>query len=312
MKKKLFFVLIAVFLILPSITFASSTTTIVNQTLPYSNVDTIEKILTYINTNYPTYIYSKYNINHTLYTGVHYWTIAFFDDAQFSYQNGANEKVYQADKIFRFNITSNTSNFTLVKMEYDGTSYPVMGIQTTPSSTNTSDYTKFSNVINDGIDRSFPSYSMYITATPQDAPSDIIPPSNPTLTAIVTGFNQAEVSILYDSDIDVISKEYKIGDGAWTAYISSFTVTSECIVYARSSDSSGNISNSDISLDSSFFLEPPVVHEPVTQAVEDNLGQVVEIVVQVAVLVISSLIFITGLLVLLRVLLIYLKGYLKV
>jgi hypothetical protein len=70
-------------------------------------------------------------------------------------------------------------------------------------------------------------------------------PTAPTISAIpeVKTNQNVMVSISYPNDAAV--KQYKQGDGNWQAYVSAFEVTVNTMVYAKSTDASGN--DSDVS-----------------------------------------------------------------
>jgi hypothetical protein len=67
-------------------------------------------------------------------------------------------------------------------------------------------------------------------------------PAVATLTADKTAPTNTDVRVTISYPADAVVKEYKVGNGAWTAYTSPVFITQNATVYARSKDVAGNIS----------------------------------------------------------------------
>lgn len=67
-------------------------------------------------------------------------------------------------------------------------------------------------------------------------------PATPTLTAAPATATNGNVTVTISYPADAAVKEYKVGTGAWTLYISPVILSDNATVYARCSDTAGNTS----------------------------------------------------------------------
>lgn len=86
-------------------------------------------------------------------------------------------------------------------------------------------------------------------------------PDTPTLVASTSAPTNQDVTITITYPGDSVTNEYRVDNGAWTFYDSTekVVVSGNCTVYARATDSAGNISTSNLIQITNIVKTPPVV-----------------------------------------------------
>jgi len=109
---------------------------------------------------------------------------------------------------------------------------------------------------------------------------DKVAPNPATFTASTTSPTNGKVSVTISYPSDAKTKEFKVGNGEWTAYTTPVEVTENATIYARSVDEAGNVSTVSEFKVENIDKEPPSVE--LTPSTTDPTNKDVVVSVNIA------------------------------